>query len=149
MIHTRRFSSEEEKILRQTFNTIDADKNGTLDLEELRAFMKASDMESAFAELVFFLFDTDKNGNISFEEFIHFIGAIDELDTNPKLFFKRIFDALDADGSGSIDPEEVVIFSKLCGLPMTESDAIKAIKQIDQDGNLSIDFEELCAALGL
>lgn len=148
-IQGKKYTPEELQTLRSAFDSIDTDGNGKLDVQELRTFMGQVGMEESFSELVLFLFDADHNGTISFPEFTKFLAAIEEMEKDPHKFFKLVFDALDVDGSGSIEAKEMVEFGRLCGMPMTFDEANQAIKEIDQDNSGSIDFAELCQALGI
>lgn len=51
------------------FEEIDADHNGTIDIEETKKFMKSININPAFAPRVLEICDTNKDCQISFDEF--------------------------------------------------------------------------------
>lgn len=148
-LHSKKYTDEEYETLRAAFDSIDADGNGTLELDELHTFMNQTGMEESFADLVMFLFDGNHDGSITFDEFTSFLEAIEDLETNPHKFFHNVFNALDINKTGSIGASEMAEFGRLCGMPMSIEEAESAINEIDEDGNGTIEFEELCSALGI
>eukprot|EP00123_Amoebidium_parasiticum_P017162 comp23737_c0_seq1/m.40948 comp23737_c0_seq1/g.40948 ORF comp23737_c0_seq1/g.40948 comp23737_c0_seq1/m.40948 type:complete len:409 (-) comp23737_c0_seq1:262-1488(-) len=60
---------------------------------------------------------------------------------------KAAFDVYDRDGSGSIDPHELVSMLSTCGTSMTEKEALRIIKLFDRNGDGEIDFDEFCSLL--
>ena len=57
---------------------------------------------------------------------------------------RRLFDAIDADGSGSLDAEEI---GKLCedmGAKLSDEELELAVRAIDTDGSGEVSFDEFC-----
>jgi hypothetical protein len=57
---------------------------------------------------------------------------------------RRIFDAIDTDGSGSLDADEI---GKLCenmGAKLTDKELELAMRTIDKDGSDEVSFDEFC-----
>eukprot|EP01045_Picozoa_sp_COSAG04_P039825 COSAG04_NODE_11349_length_715_cov_0.748377_2_plen_99_part_01 len=52
---------------------------------------------------------------------------------------------IDADGSGSLDMQEVQRLSHRLHMPLTHSELRDAMKQMDADGSGEVDFEEFQA----
>ena len=102
-IASRIKDSEVEK-LKEVFNTLDANHDGTLTMEEMEAGIGTLGQDFNIAE-VFNSIDTDKSGKIDYSEFI--ACCIDK-----KLYLRseRLSDAfqmLDLDKSGKISKEEI------------------------------------------
>ncbi len=133
------------------FLSIDKDKNGTIEKEELiEGFekywnLKGNDIKDK-VDIIFKNIDTDHNGYIEYEEFIR--AAV-----NPKIFISRnylkfAFSYFDKDGSGDISFNEVKE-RFMQNQENTNNELIeKLLKQnfdqidINKDGTLS--FDEFC-----
>ena len=131
--------------------SIDKDKNGTIEKEELiEGFekywnLKGNDIKDK-VDIIFKNIDTDHNGYIEYEEFIR--AAV-----NPKIFISRnylkfAFSYFDKDGSGDISFNEVKE-RFMQNQENTNNELIeKLLKQnfdqidINKDGTLS--FDEFC-----
>ena len=135
--------------LRQSFQVIDTDHNGLLDKEELTRFMKASGLDVKFVPAIFLLFDTNKDGGLSFDEFKEYLKACLMNGSDPRHFFRLIFNAIDSDGSGSLCAEEMVQFAQLCGKDITMEDALRELAIYDTDHSGSLEFDEVCKAFGI
>ena len=145
----RKFTESEIQELKRTFDGIDKDGNGRLDEAEIQEFLKTVDLEPAYAGLIIRVFDKDGNDSITFTEFQQYIAVMAEVEDDPTKLFRLLFEAIDSDGSGSIDANEMVEFLSYLGTEMSLDEAKEAIKELDTDGNGRIDFEELCQALEL
>jgi len=86
--------------------------------------------------------DVDRSGSIDFEEFKALIIAR-EGDRQSRL--KLAFSVFDKDNSGRITAEEM--HGVMSQFELTDSELEEMIKEVDQDGNGSIDFEEFCQLL--
>ena len=55
------------------------------------------------------------------------------------------FNAIDKDGNGYLDVDEVLEFQKLCGNHITREDAELMVKEMDENGDGRISLEEFIA----
>lgn len=110
---------------RPDFATIDADGNGTITAEELRARM-----DQRFNEA-----DTDGDGVISREEFVARAGG------NASERAERMFDRLDADGDGALSRD---VLAARQGRAMTPE---RMIERLDTDGDGAISEDEFEAGM--
>lgn len=130
------------------FKEIDADHNGSIDIEETKKFMKSININPAFAPLVLEICDTNKDGQISFDEFGPYFTLLSQLDENPSCIYKYIFDKFYTDHNGLLDKNEVRGLFKLFSDAEWTNDEIEAIiekEDKDNDGNLN--FAEMCEML--
>ena len=97
------FTEQERNDLKDAFNAIDADHNGSIDIEETKKFMKSININPAFAPLVLEICDTNKDGQISFDEFGPYFTLLSQLDENPSCIYKYIFDKFYTDHNGLLD----------------------------------------------
>jgi hypothetical protein len=56
--------------------------------------------------------------------------------------FREMFQLVDSDGGGSIGRDEVLDLMRLVGYQCTEEEVDDMISEIDEDGNMEIDFDE-------
>ena len=62
--------------------------------------------------------------------------------------FRAAFNKFDADGSGSIDKQELRLCMEELGRPISESDVDAMMQAADTDGNGSVEFSEFAAMMG-
>merc|ERR1712093_446117 len=65
-----------------------------------------------------------------------------ELSETEKAEVKEAFDLFDGDGSGAIDTKELYVAIQALGFEPTEDEIDKMVKDIDADGNATIELEE-------
>lgn len=142
------FSDEQIECLKQSFNAIDTDNNGTLSVDEFRNFMKNNCLDDRFVDAIYKIFDSNGDALLDFNEFLMYIDACNRTATEPTYLFKLIFDSIDSDKDGFLNVEEIVEFGKLTCCPMTLEAAKEEMKILDTDGNGKLEFGELIRAFG-
>ena len=138
------YSDEEMAAMRQHFEMIDSDGNGVLDRAEVTAFCKLYDIDSNFVDLAFKLFDTNHDEVLQFDEFCEFIKCGQTLDTQPRIFYRKLFDAMDTNKRGSLGPDDLVEYCRIMRIPITKKEAIDVIKSMDYRCIGAIIFDDLC-----
>lgn len=125
----------------RAFSVFDTDKNGTASVEELRAVMRSLGQSPSEADIKGLIeeVDLDRSGSIDFDEFRTLMIAR-QGDRESRL--KLAFGIFDKDGSGRITAEEMGSVMSQVGLEKAELEEM--IKEVDEDGNGSIDFAEFC-----
>lgn len=141
-IASQLLSKNEKENLSKIFMQIDKNGDGQLSKEEIlegydKFFGKA--MEKEDIEKMFDSVDTDKSGFIEYSEFI--VAAMNEKNilTNEKL--QAAFKMFDKDGSGSISASEIKEVLGF-GQSMSEEAVNDIIKQVDDNGDGEISFDE-------
>ncbi|KAH0787007.1 EF hand family protein [Histomonas meleagridis] len=144
------FTEDEIKVLFKRYeelSKLDHD-DGVIDMEE---FKQALGLKSVgFAQRIFAAFDNDNSSTIDFEEYARGLSAIcPRASVSEKAKF--CFGLFDIDGNGTIEREELKI---VLSLSLRENGSVKftsdqlnqaietTYRQIDQDGNGVISFEE-------
>lgn len=138
--------AEAEAELREAFDGLDVEGNGTISFAELTEVM-ASLGHGDEALVVFKELHGSVGGVITFEEFCAAMGPVYASSTAA---LRRAFDIFDADGNGSIDRDEFSsMMHRLHLLPRDdEAAASKALgamfdmADVDHDGTVS--FDEFC-----
>ena len=134
----------EVKDLWKAFSVFDTDNSNTISAEELAIVMRSLGQEPSPTELRDLIkeVDLDRSGSIDFEEFKALMIAR-EGDRRSRL--KLAFSVFDKDNSGRITAEEM--HGVMSQFELTDSELEEMIKEVDRDGDGSIDFEEFCQLL--
>ena len=61
--------------------------------------------------------------------------------------FREVFTLFDKDGGGTIENDELGTVMRILGQNPSESEIDAMIKEVDQDGNGEIDFDEFCVMM--
>ena len=143
-IKTTKLSQEQLDNLRKEFDSIDVDRSDELSLLEIKSFINHHGLQPQFASLAFKLFDTDGNGRISFDEFTKFALALAKINQDPQLLHKMVFECLDQDHNGYLEPNELLEYINYFSDSPIEDDDIDAILiQLDEDGDGRLTFDEI------
>jgi calcium-dependent protein kinase len=137
-------TQQDRERLRETFDDIDKDKNGTLEMEELKAVMNLFSRKRPSTKQINRIFaaaDTNGDGVISFEEFL---AAIEKVQLSQEEEWRVGFDAFDADHSGTIERHEFELACKKLGISLSKTDVDVLMEQYDANGDNMIDFTEFC-----
>ncbi|KAF7988470.1 hypothetical protein HCN44_001043 [Aphidius gifuensis] len=128
--------AQEEERLSKIFNQLDHDGNGKIDVHDLSNALHKVGVHKRYAEQFMAQSDSNKSGDISLAEFIHYV-----IEHEKKLRLQ--FSHLDKNKDGKIDLEELISsFNKDLGIKMDRAEATKLLQRMDQDGSLSINFNE-------
>lgn len=138
------------------FNALDVNGNGSLDRDEVgRLISKAmwSDILPAVVDMAFDEMDEDGSGEVDFEEFVAFFGHSQGVSELMELFqglnkrhLKIIFNALDVDGNGSLDRDEIGrLINQGFMVDVHPAVVDVAFEEMDKDGSGAVDFEEFLA----
>merc|ERR1711898_10471 len=60
---------------------------------------------------------------------------------------REAFDLFDTDGSGAVDAAELHTAMKALGFEPKKEEIAKMVKEMDKDGDATVDFEEFCIML--
>lgn len=132
-------SEEEVTKLWEAFKVFDADGSGNISANELGQVMRSlgqSPSETDLRDMIKEV-DIDLSGSIDFEEFKTLMVSV-QGDRKSRL--KLAFSVFDEDGSGQITTNELHSIMSQFGL--TDQELDEMIKEVDHDGDASIDFQE-------
>ena len=151
-----------EKFL--VFAVYDDNNDGTINKEELGAAMKYMGLNPTKKELqdIMDKLDADGSGVLEFQEYLNLVQTIknaDPLDFDPTLNsnnltkeeeeqIKEKFLLFDADGSGSINKEELGAAMRYMGQNPTEAEVQTMLESLDKDGTNVLEFPEFLSLMG-
>ena len=92
---------------------------------------------------VYAVYNTKHDGLLTFDEFIAYVKDVENGDET--LLLQHRFNAIDKDGNGYLDIDEVIEFQKLCGNYLTREEAELIFKEMDDNGDGRISLEEFLA----
>jgi len=144
----RNMSQEPKKKIEDHFNRLDKDGNGALSADELsfllmdmgytnvEALKEANEMIKAA--------DQDNSGSIKFTEFASMWQR--KLLSVNESYIHNVFEVLDADGNGLIDPSEL---AQVLDMTNAEDDVKiqEMIEEVDTDNDGKVNFQEFKAAM--
>lgn len=143
------FTATELEGLRTQFDNIDNDNNGLLDKDEMKRFYVNSGIDVQFVDISFLIFRKKDEDSFTYDEFIEFMAISEQMDTKPRLFYKKVFNAMDLDGNGAIDADELVKFCALLHSPISAFQAATLIKSVDARKINAMLYDDLCRYIGL
>jgi len=144
------------------FTHFDTDCSGAIDRDEFRALAATMDlhMNDKDIDSVFTIIDLDKNGTLEFEEFYDWLinekrkgnmlkSGVKKLATSAGFTpqdspdkILEIFNRIDTDKSGAIDPDEFRALVRDMHLKLDDVEVMALFKSIDLDNNGTLEFNE-------
>eukprot|EP00434_Breviolum_minutum_P040351 symbB.v1.2.035854.t1/scaffold4926.1/size34206/3 len=144
-------SEEKIKVLRQTFEALDANGDGFLTSEELKDGMAKANLEHLLAgvdlEAIMEGVDADGSGLIDYTEFL--AATLDKKCYLQEDVCYTAFSVFDQDGDGHITLEELkkILENGSVDEAMQGRNSEEILKVVDTNGDGSIDFEEFMAMM--
>ena len=134
-------TDEQKNMLKAIFDEQTQKSGGTLNLEGLSKILLNFDIDESFAAPMKRIMDgSSDDDKIEFDTFLSFFEIL--LSQNIKLFFEKLFKAIDVNGDGKLMAPDLVEFGKLIGDNITKDEAEQIIIQCDLDGSGSIEFDD-------
>ncbi|XP_028257835.1 calcium-binding mitochondrial carrier protein SCaMC-1 [Parambassis ranga] len=126
---------DREKRWAELFDQLDLNKDGHLDISELRAGLAGRGLSKGSLERLVKAGDTNQDGVLDFEEFTQYLRTHEK---QLKLMFRR----LDSNNDGEIDIAEIQNCLKNIGVNISVEDATRILLSMDKDGTMTIDWNE-------
>ncbi|XP_042339824.1 calcium-binding mitochondrial carrier protein SCaMC-1 [Plectropomus leopardus] len=125
------------KIYEDLFAKLDTNKDGKVDVSELKAGLAAMGIKTGkdAAQKIIFSGDKDKDEGLDFSEFTKYLK---EHEKKLRLTFK----SLDKNSDGRIDFMEIKQSLADLGLDISKEEAEKILQSIDVDGTMTLDWNE-------
>lgn len=128
--------ADSQRSYQDLFERLDTNKDGKVDIAELRAGLKAMGIfRHGAAQKIVSSGDQNKDGSLDFNEFSKYLK---EHEKKLRLTFK----SLDKNNDGRIDASEIQLSFAELGIHVSEEDAKKILHSMDIDGTMMVDWNE-------
>ncbi|XP_064416065.1 mitochondrial adenyl nucleotide antiporter SLC25A24 isoform X2 [Latimeria chalumnae] len=126
-----------EKRYAELFEKLDTNKDGKVDILELREGLKAMGvgLDKGAEQKIVKAGDINQDGQLDFDEFSQYLR---EHEKKLKLAFK----SLDKNNDGKVDVSEVMQSLETLGVKLSREHAEKILQSIDADGTMTVDWNE-------
>lgn len=151
------FSQDQADKFKVIFDQFDQNGDGDISAKELKGALKllGQTADTKSCKKMIKAYDKNNTKRMEFKEFLDMManvfqyhlshpesqstGGIDAA-TNQRM--EELFDSLDVDESGFIDPEEIIKLTEKLGEKMTIDEVKELIKVVDKDGDGRVNKEE-------
>ncbi|KAK5859882.1 hypothetical protein PBY51_021401 [Eleginops maclovinus] len=134
--NARCWDADSKRSCQDLFEKLDTNKDGRVDVAELRAGLKAMGIfRQGAAQKIVSSGDQNKDGSLDFNEFSNYLK---EHEKKLRLTFK----SLDRNNDGRIDASEIQQSLAELGLDISRENALKILQSMDVDGTMMVDWNE-------
>lgn len=126
---------ERERRWAELFDQLDLNKDGHIDIVELRTGLAGRGLSRGSLEKMVEAGDTNQDGVLDFKEFTQYLRTHEK---ELKLMFRR----LDKNNDGQIDAAEIQHSLRTIGVEISLQDATRILQRMDKDGTMTIDWNE-------
>ncbi|KAF5402148.1 EF hand [Paragonimus heterotremus] len=135
---------EKKRALLRKFHQMDLNRDGCLDLHEVRLCVQHSGLPESAAMEFMALFDLSGDNKITLQEYITALGLNPPPPTD-LAEWKVGFDSIDVDNSGFLTRDEIRSLLQRFGYTRcTEQEVDQWMREVDKDGDNRISFAEFC-----
>lgn len=110
------------------FNSVDSNGNGLIDQNELADLLVSIKLPANYSGLCILLVAGDKK-EINIDQFNKFIDLLTMYKTDRKAFYDLVFDVFDADESGTIDLDELLLFLEYLGIQLSPGQVLSILSK--------------------
>ncbi|XP_045925934.1 calcium-binding mitochondrial carrier protein SCaMC-3b isoform X2 [Micropterus dolomieu] len=127
--------ADRERRYAELFKQLDLNKDGRVDINELRTGLAARGLHQGEAEEIVLESDINHDGLLDFQEFSQYLRAHEKR-------LRLMFHSLDRNNDGQIDVGEIQHSLHKLGVKVTMEQASRILQSMDKDGTMTIDWIE-------
>ncbi|XP_077415676.1 mitochondrial adenyl nucleotide antiporter SLC25A23-like isoform X1 [Vanacampus margaritifer] len=127
--------AERKRRYADLFAQLDLNRDGRVDISELRIGLAARGLHQGEAEEIVLESDINHDGLLDFQEFSQYLQAQEK-----RLWL--MFHKLDRNNDGKIDVGEIQHLLHKLGVEVTKEQASRILRSMDRDGTMTIDWKE-------
>lgn len=145
-----KFTEDQIAEFREVFQIFDKDKDGIILTKELGTVMRGLGQNPSDNEIAEMILEVDKNGDgtIDFNEFLDLIGEKLKTSGNKQELLEA-FKVIDKDGIGALPSYEFRFLMSTSNANIKDEEIDEMIKEADQDGDGTIDYNEFIRMMSL
>ncbi|KAL6188459.1 hypothetical protein ACLB2K_039852 [Fragaria x ananassa] len=140
-------SSSSFSDLRAAFDVLDADRDGKISKDDLRAFyagFSSSGADESLIRAMMSAADSNSDGFVEYHEFERVLAC-----QNPSGVMEDVFKVMDRDGDGKLSHEDLKSYMNSAGFPASDDDIAAMIKLGGGDEAQGVDYAGLLKILAV
>ncbi|XP_053504740.1 calcium-binding mitochondrial carrier protein SCaMC-3b [Ictalurus furcatus] len=127
--------TEREKRWAELFDQLDGNKDGRIDINELRSGLAAWGVVRSDVDEIVRVSDTNLDGQLDFEEFTQYLRTQEKE-------LRLMFHSLDNNNDGHIDVGDIQQSLQSLGVKVSIEQASRILQSMDRDGSMTINWNE-------
>ncbi|KAK0404662.1 hypothetical protein QR680_017560 [Steinernema hermaphroditum] len=138
LVHPHGLCPEKERALKELYERLDMDNDGTIDIRDLTAALKHEMPHIPYRlapKLLARIRRREDDDAVNFSDFVHYV-----IEHEKRL--ELIFQDLDRNQDGYIDVREIKEYCHELGIPISDARAQNIVEKMDQTGSAAIDLSE-------
>ncbi|PRQ39479.1 putative serine/threonine-protein phosphatase with EF-hands [Rosa chinensis] len=143
-------SSSSSSDLRPAFDVLDADRDGKISKDDLRAFyagFSSSGADESLIRAMMSAADSNSDGFVEYDEFERVLAC--QKPSAAGGVMEDVFKVMDRDGDGKLSHEDLKSYMNLAGFPATDDDIAAMIRLGGGDETQGVDYAGLLKILAV
>lgn len=140
---------EQHSFIKQIFDHFDINNDGKLNYIEASQIMLKYDVDQIFMPIAFEICDINKDNSISYDEFHLLYNLLGDLEDDPSIIYRNLFDKFDLDHNGFLEEEELYNFFRFIFKDISDQHILFYTEYFNKNNDGKLDFEEIVKILNI